>query len=150
DEWRERLTREIEAFEARRQEYEASAAKTEQRAAALESQQAMLAALRTRMERMRDELRQQEQAVSEQRVRQEAAEDDLRRRTEEARQLQLDLTTEKELFEQERRRFDDRRATLEQAVAQLRQSQEAHEAADTELRQRRQEVDATAAQQAEQ
>jgi chromosome segregation ATPase len=150
DEWRERLTREIEAFEARRQEYEASATKTEQRAAALESQQAMLAALRTRMERMRDELRQQEQAVSEQRVRQEAAEDDLRRRTEEARQLQLDLTSEKELFEQERRRFDERRATLEQAVSQLRQSQETHETADAELRQRRQEVDATAAQQAEQ
>ena len=68
-----------------KQEHEVTAAQVEQRAAALEGQQAMLAALGTRMERMREELRVQEEALSDQRAMQEASEIDLTRRQEEIR-----------------------------------------------------------------
>jgi chromosome segregation ATPase len=150
DELREKLVREHAAVEPRQKELADTGLKLDQRAGALESQQAMLATLRTRMERLRDELRQQEQALAEQRVAQEAAEADLRRRAEEVRQLRLELASEKDLFEKERRRFAERCATVDQAVAELRQAQDAQAPAQAELRRRQEELDATAAQQAEQ
>ena len=150
DDWRERLVGENETLATRKQEHEDTAKKMDQRAAALESQQAMLATLRTRIEKMRDDLRRQEQELSEQRVKQEAAENEFRTRSEETRQFRLGLANEKELFAQERLRFEERRATLDQAVAQVRQAQESHTAAETLSRQRQEQVDATAAQQAEQ
>ena len=57
DEWHNRLSGETEKLAQMKQEHETAAAQVEQRAAALEGQQAMLATLRTRMERMREELR---------------------------------------------------------------------------------------------
>jgi YD repeat-containing protein len=150
DELRERLTREDEAFGPRKKELDELRVKLDERAGALESQQTMLATLRTRVERMRDDLRHQEQALSEQRIVHEQTEADLRRRAEEAEQLRLESVSAKELFEQERRRFEEQRATLDHAVAELRKAQEAQASAEARLRERQQELDATAVQQAEQ
>ncbi len=150
DEMRETFTCENETFAVRNTELEETRTRLDQRAAALETQQAMLSTLRTRVERMRDELRRQEQALSEQRVLQEAAEQDVRRRAEETKQLRLELANEKESSEQERRRFQERSETLDRAVAQVRQAQESHAAAEAQLHLRQEEVDASAVQQAEQ
>jgi chromosome segregation ATPase len=147
---RERLTNEQTGLEQRRKEMEEAAGKLDQRAAALESQQAMLATLRTRMERLRDELRRQEQELTDQRVAHETAESEQRQRVEQTTRLREEVEAEKLLFDQERQRFDERRTTLDQAVAQLRQAQEAQVAVETQLRQRQQEVDATAGEQANQ
>jgi chromosome segregation ATPase len=150
DEWHNRLSGETEKLAQMKQEHEATAGQVEQRAAALEGQQAMLATLRTRMERMREELRTQEEALSDQRAMQEASEIDLTTRQEEARRLREGLDNDLELHKEERRRFDEGRVVLDAAVAQLRQAQEAIESRETELKQRQEEQDATAGEQAEQ
>ncbi len=150
DEWHTRLTADTERIEAQKQDQQTIAAQLDQRAAALEGQQAMLATLRTRLERMREELRQQEQALSDQRALHEAHEADIKARLEEAEKLRSDLASDKHLFEEERRRFEERKATLEQAVAQLRQTQETLATEEKDLRQRKEQTEATAAEQNEQ
>ena len=150
DEWHNRLSAETERLAAQKKEQQALVGQVDQRAGALEGQQAMLVTLRSRLERMRDELRRQEQALGDQRALQEASEADIRARLEEAERIRGDLVNERQLFDEERRRFEERRATLEQAVAQLRQAQEAQAADQAVLQQRQQEVDATAAEQTEQ
>lgn len=150
DQWHGRLTVDQQAFEARRQEQAATISQLEQRAAAMEGQQAMLASLRTRLERVREELRREEQALSEQRLRQEEAETELRGRLDEVERLRDELLTEHRLFEEERRRFEERRGTLEQAVSQLRQAQTSLHAEQQDLQRRQEECDVLAAEQAEQ
>ncbi len=150
DAWHNRLVQEAERLAAEKKARDGVVAQLDQRAAALEGQQAMLATLRTRIERLREELHRQEQALGDQRALQEAGEQDLRQRTEEARRLRVELDNDRALFAEERRRFDERRATLEAAVAQLRQAQESFAAQEAEVRQRQEQVEATAAAQAEQ
>jgi hypothetical protein len=150
DEWHNRLAGETEKLAQMKQEHQGAAAQVEQRAAALEGQQAMLATLRTRMERMREELRTQEEALSDQRAMQEATEIDLTARQEEARRLREGLDNDRELHQEERRRFDEGRLVMEAAVVQLRQAQESLESRETELNQRQEQQDATAGEQAEQ
>jgi chromosome segregation ATPase len=150
DEWHNRLAGETETLAKQKQEQETVAASLDQRAAALEGQQAMLATLRTRLERMREDLRRQEQALSDQRAMQEAGEADLKTRVEEAKKLREELDNDKQLFEEERRRFDERRTTMEAAVAQLRAAQESLSAEEEKLREREKQLEATAAEHAEQ
>jgi chromosome segregation ATPase len=150
DEWHNRLTVESERLEAQKQEQYAVVAQLDQRAAALEGQQAMLANLRTRMERMREELRREEQALSDQRALNEATEADIKSRLEEAENLRSGLAADKQLFEEELRRFDERKTTLEHAVTQLRQAQETLTKEEKDLSERREQVETTAAEQNEQ
>lgn len=150
DEWHTRLTAEQQAFDARRQDHQTISGQLDQRAATLEGQQAMLATLRTRMERIREELRREEQALSEQRMAQETAEADLRDRQEEVARLRTDLLDDRRLFDEERRRFEERRGTLEQAVSQLRQAQAALVGEQQASQQRHDELEVTAAEQADQ
>jgi chromosome segregation ATPase len=150
DEWHNRLAQDAERLAAEKKARDAVTGQLDQRAAALEGQQAMLASLRTRIERLREELQREEQALGDQRALQEAGEKDLRERTEAARRLRAELDNERELFAEERRRFDQGRATMEAAVAQLRQAQEAIAVQEAEACQRQEQVEATAAAQAEQ
>jgi len=150
DDWHKRLTGETERLAAQQQTQEASVSQLDQRAAALESQQAMLATLRTRLERMREEMRQQEQALGDQRTLQEASENDLRERVAENQRLRVDLDNDRQLFEEERRRFEERQATLDAAVAQLRQVQEQCERDQAAFQQRQEQCDAITHEQTEQ
>jgi hypothetical protein len=150
DEWHNRLAAETEQLAQRKNEQQAERVQLDQRAAAVEGQQAMLTTLRTRLERMREDLRKQEQALSDQRALQEASENDLRERVEDARKVREELDNEKQLFDEEHRRFEERSATLDAAVAQLRQAQEATTAKDEELIRRKEHLDAVTAEQAEQ
>ena len=77
DEWRTKLTADAERMTARQKDQEAKETDLVQRAAALEGQQAMLAALRTRLERIREDVRREEEQLAEVRARQEEAEADL-------------------------------------------------------------------------
>jgi chromosome segregation ATPase len=145
-----RLAGETERLGAQKKEQEAQTAELERRAAALEGQQAMLTTLRTRLERMREELRRQEQVLSDQRALQEASEADLKERIAEGQRLRTDLDNDKQLMGEERRRFGEQRATLEEAVSRLRAAQESIAAEHEQLQQAQQQVEATAAEQAEQ
>jgi chromosome segregation ATPase len=150
DAWHERLTAEVAGLELKKQEQESARAELAQRTAAVEGQQAMLASLRTRLERMREECRREEQTLSAQRARHAEEAEDVRLRRGEAERLRAELEAERQLFDQERRRFEERQATLEAAVAQLRQAREAITAEEAELRQRQEALDAAAADHAEQ
>ena len=136
DEFHEKQSVEMEKLARQKESYEAAAAQVEQRAAALEGQQAMLATLRTRVERMREEVRRQEEALSDQRAMQEASETDLKARQDESRRLREELDNDRLLHQEERRRFEESRATMDAAVAQLREAQASLEAQQKELDQR--------------
>lgn len=123
DEWHVKLTGQNEDLSRQQQELEAGRAELAARAAALEGQQAMLATLRGRLERLRDEHRKQEQQLDEQRARQDEAEVETQQRLADARRLAAELEAEKSLREQQQKQFEERRATLEGAVSQLRQAQ---------------------------
>ncbi len=150
DEWHGRLSSEAEKLTAQKREQDDATAQAHQRAAALESQQTMLATLRTRLERMREEMRQQEQALADQRAMLAASEDDLRARLEEAERLRSEAANDKQLWQSERERFDARKEALEQAVAHLRKTQESFAAEQAELEARQAELDAVTAEQSAQ
>ncbi len=150
DEWHTRLEKKGEETEGQQKELEAGRAELAARTAALEGQQAMVATLRMRMERLREEHRRQEQALAEQRARQDGAEAETQERLADARRLSRELQAEKELHEEQQKQFDLRRGTLEAAVAQLRQAQERLAAEGGRLEERGAELDAVAAEQREQ
>ncbi len=150
DEWHNRLVGDTEGLAQRKKEQDERIAQLDQRAAALEGQQAMLATLRTRLERMREDLRSQEQALGDQRVLQEATENDLRARLAEAEKLRSEVANEREWMAEERRRSEERRTTLEAAVVQLRQARETLDGEENQLRQEQEQVRNAAADQAEQ
>ncbi len=149
DEWHAKLAADAEAVTKKRDEQEAAAAQVNQRAAAVEGQQAMLATLRTRLERIREELRREEQQLTEQRVRQEALETELAQRDQESQALKAGLAAEMKLREHERGQFAERSALMETAVAQLRQAREALARQQDEVRQREETLDRARAEQVE-
>ncbi len=102
------------------------------------------------MERMREEVRRQEEALSDQRAMQEASETDLKARQDESRRLREELDNDCLLHQEERRRFEESRATMDAAVAQLREARQSLEARQRSSTERQARQDATAAEQAEQ
>jgi chromosome segregation ATPase len=149
DEAHARLAADTEDLARRLAEQDAAGAELAQRAAAVEGQQAMLASLRTRLERMREEVRQEEQQLTERYARQEIAETSLRQQVREAERLRVELEQDRLLHDQERRRFEERQAVLEEAVTQLRQAQETLATRQEEVSRRRAEQESLAATQAE-
>jgi chromosome segregation ATPase len=150
DEWHNRLAAETERLAAQKQEQDAAGKQAEQRAAALEGQQAMLATLRTRLERMREELRRQEQSLGDQRVLQEAGEADFRQRMEEARKHREELDAELALHGQEKKQFEEKRTAHDADAAILRLAQQTHAGLEEEMAARKAQLEATAAEQSEQ
>jgi chromosome segregation ATPase len=150
DAWHMKLATDAEQLSAKKAEQETATAQLVQRSAALEGQQAMLAALRTRLERMREEVRREEEQLADVRARQEETETDLRRRTQEVQQLREELEAERTLRTQEAKRLEERAGLMEAAVARLREAQEALAAREAKLREREQQVEVLVAQQAEQ
>lgn len=150
EEWHRTIKAEQDGFARQREELEAGRAEVAARAAALEGQQAMLASLRTRMEKLRDEYRKQEQQLDTQRNLQDMAEAEIQERLQAARQASQALEAERLLFEGERKQIEERRATLDTAVAQLRQAQTKIAEETDALARQRSELDARAGQQDEQ
>ncbi len=150
DEWQAKLTAEAEQLKQQKADQDAAAAQVAQRAAALEGQQAAVATLRTRLERMRLDIRKEEQQLGEQRTRQEELEAVLRQRQEELDRRQQELDAENANRESQRQELLQRSATLDAAVAQLRQAQESLAAEENSLRQRAADLDARFAAHAEQ
>jgi hypothetical protein len=149
DEWQQQLKAETDGLDEQRQQLNAGRAEIAARAAALEGQQAMLATLRTRLERMREEHRKQEQQLDEQKLQQEAAEAEILDRLAEARRVSQALQAEQQLREQQQKQFEERKATLEAAVSQLRQSHAKLTAEAEQLEARKMELESYAEQQRE-
>lgn len=143
DEWHTKLQGDAERLALESQH--ARSDEVAQRAAALEGQQAVLATLRTRLERLREEVRRESQLLTEQRTRQEAAEQEIAQRLEEARRLREELEGERLFQEQERKRFEERNAALEETVVRTVRAQEALAADEARLREQTQDVEARTA-----
>jgi chromosome segregation ATPase len=150
DEWHSKLVAEAEQLAKQKTEQETTAGQLAQRAAALEGQQAMLAALRTRLERMREDVRREEQQLSEQRALHQALEADVQRRHKEAQDLRDAMAVEQQAREQDSRLFKERQSVMETAVARLRQVQEQSAMQEHQLGQRQAELDARALEQEQQ
>jgi chromosome segregation ATPase len=131
-------------------ELESAASKLAERAALVEGQQAMLAALRTRLERMRDEVRQEAQLLTEQRARQEAAERDLQEKVRATEELRTTIDAESQSHAQARQTFEQRSAEIHAAITRLRELQDKLTADEAALKERGEQLDARAAEQAAQ
>lgn len=149
DEWHGKLADQAGEIARRKQEGDAAGSQIAQRLAAVEGQQAMLATLRSRLERMRDDVHREIQLLSEQRTRQDTLEADLQQRQQESQRLRSELDHERQLLDLERQRFQERATLMESAVAQMRQAQESCSTEEERLRQQTQDLDARTAQVAE-
>ena len=149
DDWHTRHTAGSDLLAAQKQEQESVHSQLDQRAAALETQQAMLATLRTRLERTREEVRRQEQALTEQRAQQEISAAEMAKQLEGARQLRENLETDRLMYEHERAQFNERRSTLDAAVSQMRAAQDALDAEQATFAIRQKQFEADAAEQAD-
>ena len=123
--WKEQTRRESEELAKRKTELDSASADVAERSAALEGQQVMLASLRTRLERTREELRREQQQSAEQRSRLDASEAELKLRLDELHALRASLDAEKQLREDEHREFEKHRSELESELARVQQSQDA-------------------------
>jgi DNA repair exonuclease SbcCD ATPase subunit len=150
DAWQSKLNADMEQVAARKAEQDAAAAQLVQRSAALEGQQAMLASLRTRLERIREEVRREEEQLADVRARQEETEADLLRRAREVQQAREELDAERSARAEEARRLEERAALMESAVARLREAQESAAAREAGLREREEQLENLIAQHAEQ
>jgi chromosome segregation ATPase len=150
DQWQAKLAAEAEQVKQQKTEQDAAAAQVAQRAAALEGQQAAVATLRTRLERMRLDIRKEEQQLSEQRAHQDEREAAQQQHQQELDRRRQELDAEDANRASQRQELLDRSATLDAAVAQLRQAQEALAAEENNFRERAAELDARITAQAEQ
>jgi chromosome segregation ATPase len=150
EECRRRLIEEGEQLARKKEEQEVAAAQAAERAAALEGQQAMVAALRTRLERLRDELRHEQQELAEQRNRLTASEAELQRRHDEADTIRQQLDQEREVYRQQQETWAERQGLLDEAVTQLHQAQETLAAREAELAEGEHACTAVATEQGEQ
>ena len=119
DEWHTRLAADTERLMQQKKDQDLSVSQIEQRAGVLEGQQAMLASLRTRLERMREELRPRGAGAGRQRAAQELTEIQLRQRIEESERLRKELEADRLLIAEDLRQREQRQAALDAAVAQI-------------------------------
>jgi chromosome segregation ATPase len=127
---------EAERLQQQKIEVEAAAAKAAERSALVEGQQAMLATLRTRLERMRGEVRQESQQLAEQRARHEATERELHAKMRSAEHLLASVDTETQTHALAQKQFEERSAALQEAVVRMRQLQDKLAADELDLKQR--------------
>jgi len=99
-----------------------------QRLTLLQTQQENLQALRARLEALRDQLRLQEQDLADQRIMHDAAVEEHTRRAQEIERLHAEVLADRQALQREQEQFAQRRATLEQAIVQLRQTRDSLDA----------------------
>jgi hypothetical protein len=111
-------------IEQEKAEHDARQRQLDQRAAALESQQAALTTLRGKLERMRDEFREHDQALEAQR----RAHDEIVRQTadkhHEIQRLEAELRTGLEALAADKQQVVERQAILTTALAKLKDAQD--------------------------
>lgn len=139
------LNAERDATRAKEAELADTAIKLDERAALVEGQQSMLAALRTRLERMRGEVRQEAMALAASRAQHEAAEREVIEKLKTAEALKSSVDTESQSQAEQRKMFEERSAALQMAVGQMRAMQERLNAAEAGIRAKAETLDNRAA-----
>lgn len=145
EDWRASLQDQANALAQQKQEQDRADHELAQRAAALEGQQATLAALRTRLERLRAEVREHEQQLEAERGQLEQERAAFRAERQAVEQLKNELELDRQVHAQQQQELLERQATLDVAVAQLRQAQEKCTHSEQELSTRVQDLERRAA-----
>jgi hypothetical protein len=149
DDLRAKTTDAAARLAQQKDEQDALARQLAERGAALEGQQAMLAFLRSRLERMRDEIRDREQGLDEQRVRQDAREAQLASQEQEIDKRQAAIDGEHAQYALDRQQWLERGAVMDAAVRQMKQAQDNLALDEERLRRESQELEAMRHQHAE-
>ncbi|HEY2910383.1 MAG TPA: hypothetical protein VGI99_09055, partial [Gemmataceae bacterium] len=146
----ERLREEADRQARQRLDLDAQTARLAERSAQLEAQQGVIALLRAKLDRTREEVEREAAALAAARVREEESQADLRQRIRDAEQLRAELGAVQENALLDRQRLDERDSLLAAGLEEIRQQKEALTALETRLNEREAELDARSAEFAEQ
>ena len=146
----ERLRAEAERLDRHKAELDTQSATLAGRAAQLEAQQAVLAVLRVKLDRTRQEVEREATHLVAARVREDEAQAELRKRIREAEELRATLSAVQEDAAQERSRLNERDSLLAAGLEEIRQQKDALTAEAARLQQRESDLDLQSAEFAEQ
>jgi chromosome segregation ATPase len=135
------LRREELKINQQKQEQRAAQTALAQRTAALEGQQTMLASLRSRLERMREEVRTEHQHTLDQNAGLEAREAELTMRLQAAEEMRASFEAEAGNLRTQQRQFEERQAALEAAVAQVREVEKSLRSREADIQARAAELE---------
>ena len=146
----DRLRDEADRLDRHRTELDSQTAKLAERAAQLEAQQGVLAVLRAKLDRAREEAEREATALAAARAREDESQAELRARIRDAEYLRAELGTVQEDTAQERQRLAERDSLLAVGLEEIRAQKETLAAEDARLRQLETDLDARSAEFAEQ
>ncbi len=146
----ERLRAEAERLDRQKTDLDAQSASLAERAAQLESQQAVVAVLRAKIDRSRQEMEREAWQLASARMREDESQAELRKRIQEAEELRASLSAVQADAEQERLRLDERDSLLSTALEEIRIQKETLAAEAKRLQDRESELDVRTAEVAEQ
>jgi hypothetical protein len=146
----ERLRAEAERLDRQRIELDTQTARLAERSGQLEAQQNVLAVLRAKLDRTREDVEREATALAVARVREEEAQAELRNRIREAEQLRAELSTVQASAELDRQRLDERDSLLTAGLEEIRQQKELLAATELRLREREADLDQRSAEFAQQ
>lgn len=150
DAMRTQAQAEAEELARAKAEHETRQRSLDQRAAQLEGQQTALTTLRGKLERMRDEFRQHDQALEKQRLAQEELAQQNSLKFDELRQREADLLAQAEGMKADKQQILERQATLAHALANLKDAQDRIEEQERSFQQRSLDIETRLAQCADQ
>ncbi len=146
----ERLRGDAERLDRQRAELDSQSAILAERAGQLEAQQAVLAVLRSKLDRTRQESEREAAQLATARMREDESLAQLRLRIQEAEELRAELAAVQADTAQERDRLEERDSLLSTSLEEIRQQKDALTAEATRLETREAELDARSAEFAEQ
>ena len=135
------LRREELKIGQQKQEHRGAQTTLAQRTAAIEGQQTMLASLRSRLERMREEVRTEHQQSLDQRATIEAREAELALRVQEIDRMRAGFEADNAACLEQQRLLEQRQDALEAAVGQVREVEKSLRVKETELESRARELE---------
>jgi hypothetical protein len=146
----ELLRAEAERQARQKAELDAQHAALSERAAQLEAQQAVVAVLRSKIDRARQDMEREAWQLAAARAREDESQAELRKRIQEAEELRARLSAVQADTEEERQRLDERDSLLRTGLAEIRAQRDELTAEAERLRARESDLDARAAEFAEQ
>jgi hypothetical protein len=146
----ERLRAEAERLDRQKADLDAQSATLAERAAQIESQQAVVAVFRAKLDRSRQDMEREAWQLAAARVREDESQAELRKRIQEAEELRAALNAVQADTEQERQKLDERDSLLSAALDEIRVQKESLAVEAKRLQDRELELDARTAEVAEQ
>ena len=146
----ERLRAEAERLDRQKAELDSQSATLAERAGQLESQQAVVAVFRAKLDRSRQDMEREAWQLAAARIREDESLAELRRRIQEAEEVRAQLNAVQENTDQERHRLDERDSLLTAGLEEIRNQKESLATEAKRIQERESELDVRSAEFAEQ